>query len=346
MRAKALTPLYGQILSYPVPSGVLTAKLKAQMSSLDADLARYFLNLGKSFPPLPADPTPLERRARYWALCGLGKSPLPGSVTINDVTLELEAGKVPVRLFFGHDGTDEPVPTIIYFHGGGWVVGDNDTHMPTCARLAHEANALVVSVDYPLAPEADWRTLTDACFQAAMAIASDRTALDAATPIGLAGDSAGAHLAAITAIRARDEGGVHVALQALFYPCIEPTFNTGSYDLFAAGPGLTRADMQWYWRQFVGDHHAANDYRIAPSRATSHAGLPPAYVVTAGRDPLRDEGRAYVSTLRGAGINVAHDEFDSLPHGFLRMAKYSAATDAAIAHANQRIGQLLRGSRT
>ena len=316
------------------------------MSILDPDLARYFADLGTTFPPLPADPTPLERRGRYWTLCALGKMPLPGSVTINDVALDLEVGKLPVRLFYGHDGADEAVPTIIYFHGGGWVIGDNDTHMPTCARLAHEANALVVSVDYPLAPEANWRTLTDACFQAASAIAADRVAQDAATPIALAGDSAGAHLATVTAIRARDAGNFHVALQALIYPCIEPVFTTASYDEFAAGPGLTRADMQWYWRQFVGEDHATNDYRVAPSRATSHAGLPPAYVVTAGRDPLRDEGQAYVRTLREAKIDVAHDEFDSLPHGFLRMAKYSAATDAAIGHANKRVGQLLRGSRT
>ena len=316
------------------------------MSILDPDLARYFADLGTTFPPLPADPTPLERRGRYWTLCALGKTPMPGSVTVNDVSLDLEVGKVAVRLFYGHDGADEAVPTIIYFHGGGWVIGDNDTHMPTCARLAHEANALVVSVDYPLAPEANWRTLTDACFQAASAIAADRVAQDAATPIALAGDSAGAHLATVTAIRARDAGNFHVALQALIYPCIEPVFTTASYDEFAAGPGLTRADMQWYWRQFAGEDHATNDYRVAPSRASSHAGLPPAYVVTAGRDPLRDEGRAYVRTLREAKIDVAHDEFDSLPHGFLRMAKYSAATDAAIGHANKRVGQLLRGSRT
>ena len=316
------------------------------MSSLDPDLARYFADLGTQFPPLPASPTPLERRARYWALCGLGKTPLPGSVTINDVTLDLAAGKVPVRLFYGHDGADEPMPTVIYFHGGGWVVGDNDTHMPTCARLAHEANALVVSVDYPLAPENHWKTVTDACYQAASAIAADRTNTDPGTPIALAGDSAGAHLAAVTAIRARDEGSFHVALQALIYPCIEPTYATASYQSFAAGPGLTRMDMQWYWRQFVGDDHGANDYRVAPSRAASHAGLPPAYVITAGRDPLRDEGVNYASTLRGAGIDAQHDNFDSLPHGFLRMAKYSAATDAAIARVNRRIGQLLRGSKS
>ncbi len=316
------------------------------MSALDPDLAAYFASLGTLFPPLPADPTPLERRARYWALVGLGRTPLPSSVTMNDVQLDLASGKVGVRLFYGHDGADEPVPTIIYFHGGGWVVGDADTHTVTCARLAHEANALVVSVDYPLAPEAHWRTITDACFEAASAIAADRVAQDAGAPIAVAGDSAGAHLAAVTALRARDEGNFHIALQALLYPTVAPDFDTPSYSEFAAGPGLTRADMQWYWRHFAGDDQAANDYRVAPTRAASHAGLPPAYVVTAGRDPLRDEGRSYVQQLRRAGIEVAHDEFDSLPHGFLRMAKYSAATDAAIARLNRRIGELLRASRS
>jgi acetyl esterase len=316
------------------------------MPTLDPDLAAYFADLGAQFSPLPVNPTPLERRARYWALCGLGKTPLPQDVTINDVTLSLDAGDVPVRLFYGHDGAIEPVPTIIYFHGGGWVVGDTDTHMPTCARLAHEANALVVSVNYPLAPETPWRTIVDACYQAASAIAADRIIHEPATAICLAGDSAGAHLAAITAITARDEDRFHVALQALIYPCTEPAFGTESYEQFAAGPGLTRVDMQWYWQQFLGSDQSVNDYRAAPTRAASHTGLPPAYVVTAGRDPLRDDGRNYVNALRKAKVDTAHEEFDSLPHGFLRMAKYSEATDAAISKINERIGALLRESRT
>jgi acetyl esterase len=104
--------------------------------------------------------------------------------------------------------------------------------------------------------------------------------------------------------------------------------------------------MQWYWTQFVGNEHAVNDYRVAPSRATSHAGLPPAYVITAGRDPLRDEGVNYANQLRAANIEVTHDEHATLPHGFLRMARYSTATDAAINQINTRIGQLLRAART
>lgn len=313
---------------------------------LDADLLAYFQSLGTQFAPFPPDPTPFDRRSRYWILCAMGRTPLPSNVTMNDVELDLAVGQVRARLFYGHDGRDEPVPTIIYFHGGGWVVGDVETHTVTCARLAHEANALVVSVDYPLAPEASWATITDACFQAANAIVNDRIAVAAGTPIAVAGDSAGAHLAAVTALRVRDESAFHIALQALIYPCIEPHFETASYNEFAMGPGLTKADMQWYWRHFAGSDSAINDLRIAPSRAGSHAGLPPAYVVTAGCDPLRDDGRKYVNALRAHAISVAHDEFDSMPHGFLRMAKYSRATDAAITYANRKIGELLRHSTT
>jgi acetyl esterase len=112
------------------------------------------------------------------------------------------------------------------------------------------------------------------------------------------------------------------------------------------GPGLTKADMQWYWRHFAGSDQGLNDFRIAPSRAASLAGLPPVYVATAGCDPLRDDGRAYVNSLRAHAINVAHDEFESMPHGFMRMGKYSAAADAAVVHVNKRIGELLRSSRT
>lgn len=313
---------------------------------LDPDLRKYFDELALMFPPLPPDPTPLMRRSRYWTLCALGRTAIPSGVTMNDVELSLPLGPTRVRLFYGHDGRDEPVPTIIYFHGGGWVVGDIETHTVTCARMAHEANALVVSVDYPLAPEADWKTITQVCFDAAAAIAADREAQQPGTPIALVGDSAGAHLAAVTSIRARDESAFHIALQGLIYPCVSPETDTPSYNEFEAGPGLTRADMQWYWRHFAGQDASLADARISPARASSLAGLPPAYVTTAGRDPLRDDGRRYVLAMREHGIDVAHDEFDSLPHGFLRMSKYSEAVDAAVARINTRIGELLRASAT
>jgi acetyl esterase len=313
------------------------------MAALDPELVTYYQQLAKHFAPLAADASPTARRARYWAIVAMSRDVIPSNVTINDVQLDLDCGRVPVRLFYGHDGSDEPVPTIIYFHGGGWVIGDVDTHMPTCARLAHEANALVVSVDYPLAPENHWRAITDACWQAASAIARDRPA---GTPIALAGDSAGAHLAQVTSMRARDAASFHVALQALYYPCIAPRFDTPSYEEFAMGPGLTRADMQWYWQQYAGADAQHDDYRIAPNRATSLAGLPPTFVTTAGLDPLRDEGRAHAAALRNAGIHVSHEEFATLPHGFLRMTRVSKAVSAAVTQCNKAVGALLRQSAT
>ena len=316
------------------------------MNLLDTDLARHFAELGAQFAPLPADPTPLERRARYWALVGLGRTALPQSVTMNDVAIDAGGTRLGVRLFWGHDERDEPVPLIIYFHGGGWVVGDTDTHTVTCARMAHEANALVASIDYPLAPETDWRTMTTACFDAAAIVANDRLRHDNRTPVALAGDSAGAHLAAVTAIRVRDEARFALTLQALIYPTIEPDFTTPSYGEFGHGPGLTRADMQWYWRHYAGADVGLADYRIAPTRASSLSALAPTYLVTAGCDPLRDEGRAWADALRGASNSVTHDEFATLPHGFLRMAKYSAAVDHAISAIHRRLGQLLRQAPT
>ncbi|MFN3628835.1 MAG: alpha/beta hydrolase [Casimicrobiaceae bacterium] len=315
-------------------------------STLDPALARYFEHLARDFPPLPPEPTPLDRRVRLWALTALGRTPWPAEVTVNDVQLATPVGRIPVRLFYGHDGADEAVPTIVYFHGGGWVCGDTDTHAGICARLAQDARALVASVDYPLAPEADWQTITAACHAAAVAIAADRQASAPGAPFVLAGDSAGAHLAAVTAITARDQGAPFVTALGLFYPCIAPVFDSESYERFAMGPGLTRADMQWYWRHYAGADLELDDYRIAPSRAASLAGLPPMYVVTAGCDPLADDGRAWVERVRAHGVAVVHDEFEGLPHGFLRMGKYSPAVEAAITHLGQRLGGFLRDARS
>jgi acetyl esterase len=309
---------------------------------LDFQMKQYFAESATWFPPLLPDASVLDRRARIWAIAALTRTPLPPSVKMNDVILNLPSGATRVRIFHGHNGSDEPVPLIVYFHGGGWVIGDVETHTGSCARLAHEANAIVASVDYPLAPESSWEKITVASYEAAFALANDRNLIAPGAPLALVGDSAGAHLATVTAIRARDEASFRIKLQGLLYPCIEPEFDTPSYNECAKGPSLTKADMRWYWQQFAGADQSLADYRIAPSRANSLEDVAPVYMVTAGCDPLCDDGRRYTQLLRKCNVHVTHDEFDSLPHGFLRFPKYSHAVGVAISRINHQIGNLLR----
>lgn len=309
---------------------------------LDFQMRQYFAESAAWFSPLSPEASALERRARIWAIAALTRTPLPPSVKMNDVSLDLPSGTTRIRFFHGHNGLDEQVPLIVYFHGGGWVIGDVETHTGSCARLAHEANAIVASVDYPLAPESSWEKITSISYEAALALSKDHHLIAPSAPVALVGDSAGAHLATVTAIRARDEESFCISLQGLLYPCIEPRFDTPSYNECAMGPALTKADMQWYWQQFAGHDQSLADYRIAPSRASSLANLAPVYLVTAGCDPLCDDGRRYAEQLRECNVYVTHDEFDSLPHGFLRFPKYSSAVDNAITRLNHRIGELLR----
>ena len=264
------------------------------MSALDPDLAAYFASLGTLFPPLPADRrrwSAAPATGRWWALAHAA------AVERDD---ERRAARprlraVGVRLFYGHDGADEPVPTIIYFHGGGWVVGDTDTHTVTCARLAHEANALVVSVDYPLAPG---RTGAPSPMPASKRLRHRRRIVSRGTPapIAVAGDSAGPSRGpSPRCARATKAISSHCRRRST-RP--SPGLRHTELQRFAAGPGLTRADMQWYWRHFVGDDHGFGRHRVAPTRAASHAGLPPAYVVTAGATRCATKAASYAATAR------------------------------------------------
>jgi acetyl esterase len=222
-----------------------------------------------------------------------------------------------------------PFPILLYFHGGGWVVGDLESHDNVCRSLARRAGAVVMSVDYRLAPEVKFPGPLDDCEWALRWADSHAADLEGdRTRIAVGGDSAGANLAAGLALRMRDRGGPRLAYQLLIYPVTDRNFETVSYKEFASGFGLTRNNMQWFWECY---HPAAElDPTAAPLRAASLKGLPPAFVLTAEFDVLRDEGEAYARRLHKEGVAVRGMRFLGMNHGFIRMGAVYPQADHAL----------------
>jgi acetyl esterase len=222
---------------------------------------------------------------------------------------DFEFDGVPVRLYAAAGAADGPV--VVYFHGGGWVIGSLDTHDGVCRRLANRTGCRIASVHYRLAPEHPFPAAVDDCWTVT------RWAFEQTPRVAVAGDSAGGNLAAVIALRARDSG-LALAYQALVYPVLDHRFDTASYAANAEGYGLTLAGMRWYWDQYLGGADGAHP-DASPLRAVSLAGVAPALVVVCGLDPLRDEGVAYAERLRASGVSVVVSEYRDMIHGFLRM---------------------------
>jgi len=211
-----------------------------------------------------------------------------------------------------------PFPLLVFFHGSGFVLCSLDTHDGICRNLCAGGGCVVVSVDYRLAPEHKFPAGLDDCVFATRWAADHAAVLDAdAHRMGIAGDSAGGNLAAAAALRLRDEGGPALCGQLLIYPVTDyHTPGTASYRENAEGYGLTRDTMVWFWDHYLADPADAANPLASPLRADSLADLPPALVVTAEYDPLRDEGEAYAARLRAAGVPVAMSRWDGMNHGF------------------------------
>jgi len=228
------------------------------------------------------------------------------------------AGQIPVRIYTPV-GT-APFPVLVYFHGGGWVIGNLDTHDGICRSLANRVGCLVVSVDYRLAPEHRFPAAPEDCYAATRWLAEHAGSLGGDKGrIAVGGDSAGGNLAAVVALMARDRGGPKLAFQLLVYPATDTDFETRSYRENSEGYFLTRADMVWFWNHYAPrDEDRRNPY-AAPLRAASLRGLPPALVITAEFDPLCDDGNAYAARLREDGVPVRLSQQDGLIHGFFQM---------------------------
>jgi acetyl esterase len=281
--------------------------------------------------PALSEMSPPDAREMFRALSALG---VPEEVArVDDRLVPTPDGDVPVRVYTPSEAVGGDAPLFLWFHGGGWVIGDLETADATCRALANRSGAVVISVDYRLAPEHPAPAAADDCLAAVM-WAVENFELLGANParLGVGGDSAGGNLAAVVCQRVRDEFGPEIDFQLLVYPVTDCTLSHPSIDENAEGYFLTKDAMQWFVGHYVGDGDV-KDPGVSPLHAASLAGLPPALVITAEFDPLRDEGEAYAAALADAGVPVEAIRYEGQIHGFVGMAAMiddgAAAVDRA-----------------
>lgn len=302
--------------------------------AIDASLRPFIAALDAAFGPQPERLPVAEYRRRIAAMAG-EPAPLPEGIAAIDA---MDA-PVPVRIY-RPAGLAGPLPCLLYFHGGGWVMGSILSHQPVTAALALRAGIAVASVDYRLAPEYPF----PAPFDDAMASlrwlfsAAARLSIDPSR-IAIGGDSAGANLAAAAAQQIRAESWPALRAQLLFYPALDDYFDTASYHQNAAGPFLSRALAQAFWGYYTAGQGSGGRMQIAPLRQDNLQGLPPAMILVAEHDPLRDEGIAYAAKLAASGIPAQVLRAEGMIHGFLRMI---GASPAAARHFNAAVDALAR----
>lgn len=245
-----------------------------------------------------------------------------------NLTMPGPAGDLSLRLYRGQPlQSGQLQPAIIYFHGGGWVIGDLESHDTVCRELAHRSGMTLISVDYRLAPEHVFPAAVDDAIAATEWIASNAAKLGVdAARVAIAGDSAGGNLAAVAAIAARDRGGPEIAFQALLYPVTDFDLTRPSYQENGMRPPVKTTTMAWFRDLYLAKPEDQKDWRAAPIHAPNLGGLPPAFVMTAGYDPLRDEGKAYADALAAAGTACAYKCYTGQIHGFLNMARVNPQT--------------------
>lgn len=243
--------------------------------------------------------------------------PGPQLPSVEDRTVPGPGGNIPVRVF--RPSQEAGLPILVWFHGGGWVVGSVDGSDPVCRRLAEQSGAIVISVEYRMAPEDVAPASFDDCLAATAWAAEHGSEIGGdGSRIAVGGDSAGGNLAAAVALHARDHGGPTIGHQLLVYPVTDSTMGTSSYEARAEGFGLGREAMEWFWDQYVppGGAVSREDPRVSPAHASDLSGLPRAHVITAEYDPLCDEGDAYAARLAAAGVPTEHDRVAGHLHGF------------------------------
>jgi acetyl esterase len=304
--------------------------------------ARALLDLmiERGVPPMHTLEPP-EARRLYRERRGFTQPPSITMAEVRDLAAEGPRGPIGMRLY-RPDSAAAMAPALVYYHGGGWVIGDLDTHDVLCRDLAHRSGCVVVAVDYRLGPEQPFPAAVDDCLAAARWVQAQASALgiDAAR-IALGGDSAGGNLATVTAIGLRDGGGFAPRFQLLIYPGTDMRATAPSHTSNGQGYVLTADTIAYFRAKYIPDPRQWTDWRASPLLHGNLAKLPPALVLTAGYDPLRDEGRAYADALSKAGVPTQYVCFERQVHGFITMGRLIDEANTAVALCAQAMARAL-----
>jgi len=262
-----------------------------------------------------------------------------------DRTLPGPAGEIPVRIYRPRGSREQVrLPALVYFHGGGWVFGNLDSHDPLCRALANRAQCAVVAVDYRLAPEHKFPAAVDDALAVLRHLASHGSAIGIdGSRLAAAGDSAGGTLVAVAALDFRDRGGPRLALQVLLYPATDLAMTAPSYARLGQGYMLTTERMLFFRNAYLRDARDIADWRASPLKAQDLSRLPPALIITASHDPLVDEGKAYADRLSAVGVAVSYRCYEGMLHGFLTMAGVIDAGKAGIDEIGAALGRAFAG---
>jgi len=312
--------------------------------ALDPQAANVIELVVKSGRPPYHQLSPKEARQMFRDTRPASTPPAPQIGGVRDLVTDGAVGSIPLRVYRPAGVSDsQRLPALVFFHGGGWVIGDLETHDVQCRQLTAEAGITVVAVDYRLAPEHKFPAAVDDAWAATRWVVAHAGELGVDPgKLAVGGDSAGGNLAAVVALMAREAGGPAIGLQVLVYPVTDVGAESKSYRDFADGYMLTRDGMRWFTNHYLKAPGEAQDWRVSPLRAASLAGLPPALVITAGFDPLRDEGAAYAARLSDAGVRVDYINYGGMIHGFIGMGRLIDTGNRATSHVAASLREALR----